>query len=258
MGIVNVTPDSFSDGGAYFDVHKAHRHAMQLIEDGADVIDIGGESARPGAEAVSLKEELHRILPVIQSIRKVSDVCISVDTCKPEVMKAAVDVGASMINDITALRSPGSLNTVADLNVPVCLMHMQGTPRSMQEQPNYPNGLVEEINTFFMERIEVCLQAGIDRSMIVLDPGFGFGKSVDHNLQLLRNIKAFQAHHQPVLLGVSRKSTLGVILQKDVSDRLIGGIAIAAYALLQGIDMLRTHDVKETQQALDTIHWIVG
>ncbi|MDA9272164.1 dihydropteroate synthase [bacterium] len=253
MGVLNVTSDSFSDGGLYLDHDKAYERAQHLIEQGADLIDIGGESVQPGAKSISIDEELSRVIPVIERIRSTSDICISIDTCKALVMQEALSAGANLINDIHALTGDGALSVAAHFDVPVCLMHMQGEPASMQVNPHYTEDVVDVINTFFQERITACIQAGIARERIILDPGFGFGKSVQHNLILMNRLSAFQQHNLPVLIGVSRKSTIGAILKKTVSERLSGGLALAVFAALQGVAMIRTHDVDETNQALQMI-----
>ncbi len=258
MGVLNVTPDSFSDAGLFMGPSAALLRAEAMIQQGADIIDIGGESSRPGASAISCAEELSRVIPVIECIRTKHDICLSIDTCKTEVMKAAVAAGASFINDINALQGIEALSVVAALEVPVCLMHMQGVPETMQNSPHYVADMVDEINLFFHQRIEACEQAGIMRDRLILDPGFGFGKSVRHNLCLLKRLPEFQQHALPLLLGVSRKSTLGAILQKDVMDRLSGGLAVAIYAALQGVSIIRTHDVDETKQALQMLNAIVS
>jgi len=258
MGILNITPDSFSDGGCYTCPDHAYEQAMSMIAQGADIIDIGGESSKPGAVPVSCAEELARVIPVIERIRAVHDVCISIDTCKAEVMQSAVSAGASMINDITALTGEGALSMAASLQVPVCLMHMQGVPASMQDNPLYHQDVVDEINLFFQQRITTCLQAGIARHQLILDPGFGFGKLVRHNLQLVQRFAEFQQHKQPLLLGVSRKSTLGTVLQKPVGERMPGGVAVSVFAAMQGANIIRTHDVDETRQALQMLHAIVS
>lgn len=249
MGILNVTPDSFSDGGAYHAVDKACDHALELVKQGADMIDVGGESSKPGACEVPLDIELERVIPVIKQIRKCSDVCISIDTYKPEVMSAAVHAGANLINDINALRTEGALQVAATLDVPVCLMHMQGMPRTMQVDPNYPTGVLFDVLRFFADRIKACDNVGIRKEKIILDPGFGFGKSVKNNLQLVHQLEKFHVFQLPLLLGVSRKSTIGALLSKEVGERLIGGITLAVYAALKGISIIRTHDVEETKQA---------
>lgn len=253
MGIVNVTAESFSDAGAYLVLPKALEQAIALIDAGADIIDIGGESTRPGAVPVSAELELARVIPLIEAIRAQSDVCISIDTSKPEVMQAAVAAGANLINDIFALQSSGALAMAATLDVPVCLMHMQGTPQTMQKNPQYPTGLIPEIMQFFAQRIDACMKAGIHKKRLLIDPGFGFGKSVAHNMQLMQQLTEFKEFALPLLLGVSRKSTIGAVLNKDVDQRLIGGIALAVYAALKGVGIIRTHDVNETNQALQMI-----
>lgn len=256
MGILNVTPDSFSDGGEFLSVDKACERAFQLISQGADLIDIGGQSTRPGAQHVSLDLELNRVIPVIEKIRAYSDICISIDTNKPEIMDAAVHSGANIINDIYALRSKGALEMAAQLAVPVCLMHMQGEPHNMQHNPYYLEGVLHEVSQFFMERIAECERVGIKRNNIILDPGFGFGKQVKDNLLLVKNIDSFATFKMPLLLGVSRKSTIGAVLAKEVGERLIGSIAVAIYAVLKGAGIIRTHDVDETLQALHLITMI--
>ena len=250
MGILNVTPDSFSDAGRYFQLDTALKHARTLIAAGADLLDIGGESTRPSAEIVSLDEEIQRVIPLIERIRTESDICISVDTSKPAVMHAAVSAGAGVINDITALPSEESLQAALQLQVPVCIMHMQGTPRNMQERPDYPRGVITEINDFFYRQIDRCVAYGLRREHLVLDPGFGFGKTAKHNLQVMKHFEQFKCHGLPVMLGASRKNTLGTVLDKPVSERLIGGLALTTIAALKGAAMIRTHDVDETKQAL--------
>ena len=256
MGVLNVTPDSFSDGGDFLKPDLAVLRAQKMIAEGADIIDIGGESSKPRAEAVSSEEEIRRVVPVIERIRALSDICISIDTCKSSVMQAAVSAGASLINDIAGLTGEGTLDIAASLNIPVCLMHMQGVPRSMQDNPHYSTDIVDDINRFFQQRIDACLEAGIRREYLIIDPGFGFGKSVLHNLTIVRRLSEFQSLHLPVLLGVSRKSTIGAVLQKTVGARLPGSIATAVYAALQGVSIIRTHDVDETNQALKMVQAI--
>ncbi len=258
MGVLNVTPNSFSDGGLYLKPNDAYLRAEKMIAEGADIIDIGGESTKPGAIPISATEEIDRVIPVIERIRANSDICISIDTSKASVMKAAVTAGASFINDVSALRGEDALFTAQSLNVPVCLMHMKGTPPSMQAHPYYADDVVDEINDFFKERIEASTTAGISCTSIILDPGFGFGKSVKHNLHVIKNLQQFLKHDRPLMLGVSRKSTIGEVLQKEVTSRLSGGIAIAVYAMLQGVAIIRTHDVDETNQALQMIDAIVS
>ncbi len=255
MGILNVTTDSFSDGGLYRSLHQALSRADIMVEQGADILDIGGESSRPGAAPVSVDEELARIIPVIEGIRAKTDICISVDTHKPAVMREAIKAGASWINDITALQTPGALEMVAVLKTPVCLMHMQGKPNNMQEAPQYTN-VIDEINTFFAQRIQACLDAGIAREMIILDPGFGFGKTVQHNLSLTKKLNHFCKHKLPILLGTSRKQTIGYLLNQDTDGRLAGGLGLTTYAAIQGASIIRTHDVLETKQALTILEHI--
>jgi dihydropteroate synthase len=249
MGVLNITPDSFSDGGFYFAPEKAVDRAARLIDQGADILDIGGESTRPGAEAVSLDEELSRVIPVIEEIRSHFDVEISIDTSKAEVMTAAVNAGATMINDVYALRKEGTLEAAAETDVPICLMHMQGTPETMQNAPQYEN-LFNEINVFFRERVATCEIAGIDKERLILDPGIGFGKTHQQNLQLLANLKLLKGLGQQLLVGVSRKSVIGKILDKPIEERLIGSVIAAALAAWQGASILRVHDVRETADAL--------
>lgn len=250
MGVLNVTSDSFFDGGKFISMDKACEHAFNLITQGVDIIDIGGESTKPGAVQVPLDTELNRIIPVIEQIRLHSDICISIDTYKPEAMEAAVLAGANIINDIYALQKDGALAMAAKLAVPVCLMHMQGQPHNMQQNPKYPNGVMMELMQFFVERINACDIAGINKKHLILDPGFGFGKLVQDNLHLIYNLDNLKYFNLPILLGVSRKSTIGAVLGKEVSERLIGSISIAVYAALKGVGILRTHDVNETNQAL--------
>nr|WP_276559050.1 dihydropteroate synthase [Fluoribacter dumoffii] len=256
MGILNVTPDSFSDGGQFLSLGRACEHAFHLVSQGADLIDVGGQSTRPGAQTVPIDVEIKRVVPVIEQIRAASDICISIDTNKPEVMEAAVNAGANFINDVYALRTPGALEIAAKLAVPVCLMHMQGEPHNMQHEPHYPKGVLVEITRFFAERIAACERAGIKKSNLILDPGFGFGKQVQDNLLLVKNLDSFATFGMPLLLGVSRKSTIGAVLAKGVGERLIGSIAVAVYAALKGAGIIRTHDVDETNQALHMIAMI--
>lgn len=257
MGILNVTTDSFSDGGCYYALDDAYRQAERMISEGADIIDIGGESTRPGASSVSLDEELSRVIPIIEKIFANTGHCISIDTSKPEVMSAAVSAGAAMINDILALRAPGALKTAAELGVPVCLMHMLGKPETMQQHPDYPQGVVAGIQQFFVERLEACRLAGVSHEHIIIDPGFGFGKTVEHNLQLLKALDAFQELNLPVLIGVSRKSTIGALLSKQTDERLYGSLAMAAYAAMKGVSIIRVHDVDETNQVLSVTNAVL-
>ncbi len=248
MGIVNVTPDSFSDGGHHMTTADAVAHARQLIDDGADILDIGGESTRPGAATVNEQEELDRVLHVIESLRGIS-VPISIDTYKPGVMRAALAAGASMVNDINALQAEGALAVVAGSDAAVCLMHKQGKPETMQQRPEYQN-VTDEVSAFLRERMAVAEAAGIARKRIVIDPGFGFGKTLGHNLDLLRGLAAFGALGVPVLAGVSRKSMLGAITGREVSDRMAASVAAALLAVQRGASIVRVHDVRETVDAL--------
>jgi len=248
MGIVNVTPDSFSDGGRFASTALAITHAQQLIKDGADILDIGGESTRPGAAEVSEQEELDRVLPVIEGLRGIS-VPISIDTCKPQVMRAALAAGASMVNDINALLEEGALDAVAGSGAAVCLMHKQGVPQTMQQQPHYID-VIAEVSAFLRDRIVAAEAAGIARDRIVIDPGFGFGKTLAHNLDLLRELETFCALGVPVLAGLSRKSMLGAITGRDVNERLAASVAAALLAVQRGAAIVRVHDVRETVDAL--------
>lgn len=245
MGILNITPDSFSDGGFFIDRDKALNHARAMVDAGAAIIDIGGESTRPGAAAVSEQQELDRIIPVIEALRDLP-VPLSVDTSKPAVMAEAVAAGAGLINDVRALREEGALETAASLGVPVCLMHMLGQPRSMQKNPQYRH-VVTEVRDFLAARVAACEQAGLSRDRILLDPGFGFGKTPAHNLRLVRELPALAALDCPLLVGVSRKSTIGAILDdRPVDGRLAGSLALAAVAVMNGAAVIRAHDVAET------------
>ena len=248
MGIVNVTPDSFSDGGRHISAADAMAHARQLIADGADILDIGGESTRPGAAIVSEQEELDRVLHVIEGLRDTS-VPISIDTYKPEVMRAALAAGASMVNDINALQAAGALQAVAGSDAAVCLMHKKGMPQTMQEQPQYRD-TVAEVTDFLRDRIAVAEAAGISRDRILIDPGFGFGKTLAHNLSLLRSLEAFHALGVPLLAGLSRKSMLGAITGRAVGDRMAASVAAALLAVQHGASIVRVHDVRETVDAL--------
>jgi dihydropteroate synthase len=245
MGILNVTPDSFSDGGQFDSVDAALIQARQMIADGAKMIDIGGESTRPGAQPVSAEDEITRVVPVIQALRKEFDGVISIDTNKAQVMSAAVNAGADMINDVCALQQSGALETAASLNVPVCLMHMQGEPRTMQDNPTYES-VVGDVYDFLQQRIDSCVQAGISIDRIMVDPGFGFGKSLEHNYQLLKHLNKFQYLNVPVLAGMSRKSMIGKLLDRDTPERLAGSLACAMLACVKGASILRVHDVAET------------
>ncbi len=249
MGVLNITPDSFSDGGDFFSPDLAVERARSMVEDGADIIDIGGESTRPGAAAVPLDEELRRVIPVIEALQSSITVPISIDTRKPEVMRAAVAAGAGLINDVNALQAGGALEAAAGLDVPVCLMHMQGDPETMQDAPVYRD-VVTDVGDFLEARVDACLEAGIARERILLDPGFGFGKSVEHNLQLLRHLDRLVARGFPVLVGLSRKSLIGKLLDLPVDQRLAPSIALAVLAVWQGAAIVRAHDVRATSEAI--------
>lgn len=250
MGIVNITPDSFSDGGAHFDVEAAVAHGLALVAEGADILDIGGESTRPGADAVPLEEELRRTVPVIERLASETRVPLSIDTFKPEVMRAAVAAGAGMINDICGLRSEGALEAAAELGVPVVLMHMLGEPRSMQDAPSYDD-VVGEVHRFLAERIFAAEMAGIPRSRIVADPGFGFGKTTAHNMTLLAQLERFGELGVPVLAGLSRKRSIGEITGRDMpQQRVYGSVAAHLLAAQRGAKILRVHDVAATVDAL--------
>ncbi|MEI2742410.1 MAG: dihydropteroate synthase [Candidatus Competibacter sp.] len=249
MGVLNVTPDSFSDGGRYLKLDDARRRAEAMAAEGAAIIDIGGESTRPGAAAVSIQEELDRVLPLVERLSGALAVPISVDTSKPELMRAAVAAGAGLINDVRALRAPGALEAAAAAGVPVCLMHMRGEPGDMQHAPRY-NEVVTEVRDFLAERLRLCEAAGIPRERILVDPGFGFGKSLAHNLSLLRHLDRFLDLAAGVLIGVSRKSMIGALLDAPAGERLSGSLAAAVIAAWQGARVIRAHDVRETVQAL--------
>ncbi|MDT8439957.1 MAG: dihydropteroate synthase [Wenzhouxiangellaceae bacterium] len=253
MGILNVTPDSFSDGGRYAEVDAALAQARQMAADGAQLIDIGGESTRPGAEPVSADAEIARVLPVIRAIGEEMELPISIDTMKPEVMRAAVAAGAAMINDVNGLRAPGALEAAAELGVPVCMMHMQGEPRTMQQAPTYAD-VVEDVMAWFRNRIAACEAAGIERRNLIVDPGFGFGKTLAHNLALLRELGRFKALDLPLLVGISRKSMLGRITGHErPEDRLAASVAAAVLAVERGASIVRVHDVQATVDAMRVV-----
>lgn len=248
MGIVNVTPDSFSDGGLCASTERALAHAARLIEEGADWLDVGGESTRPGSAPVDVEEELRRIIPVVEALVSLN-VPISVDTSKPEVMRAAIASGAAMINDVNALRAPGGLQAVSDGGVTACLMHMQGDPRSMQTNPQYDD-VAGEVKDFLRHRLEAAEAAGIPRERLVIDPGFGFGKNQGHNIELLRHLEGFLDLRVPVMVGLSRKSMLGKITGNEVGERVFASVAAALLAVAKGARIVRVHDVKATRDAL--------
>ncbi|ARO87078.1 dihydropteroate synthase [Nitrosospira lacus] len=248
MGIINVTPDSFSDGGLYASTESALRHAARLIEEGADLLDIGGESTRPGGIPIGVQEELHRIISVVRALTSMN-IPVSVDTSKPEVMRAAIEAGAVMINDVNALRAPGALKAIVEGGVAACLMHMRGDPLSMQVNPRYDD-VVAEVKDFLLQRLNAAQAAGIPREKLVIDPGFGFGKTLDHNIELLRHLDRFMDMGVPVLVGLSRKSMLGKITGTEVGDRIHASVAAALLARAKGARILRVHDVKATRDAL--------
>jgi dihydropteroate synthase len=252
MGIVNVTPDSFSDGGQYISTEAAVTHALALIDEGADILDIGGESTRPNAKPVSLDEELDRVIPVIMALSKQINVPISIDTYKPKVMHAAIEAGASIVNDVRALQEEGALEVVANSNAGVCLMHMQGKPQTMQINPQYQN-VLSEVNAFLADRLQITIKAGIGIDRILLDPGFGFGKTRAHNILLIQQLEYFAELGQPLLVGLSRKSVLGQVAGGDVNERLYASIAASTIAAMKGAKILRVHDVKETKEALKVV-----
>jgi dihydropteroate synthase len=263
MGIVNVTPDSFSDGGKFSNAHLAIEHALKLAQEGASILDIGGESTRPNATPVGLQEELDRVIPVIEALvkqfkqDKQINIPISIDTYKPQVMQAAIAAGASMVNDVRALQEAGALDVVAKSNVGVCLMHMQGTPQTMQNNPHY-NDVVSDVKAFLAARLQASIDAGIGRDRILLDPGFGFGKTREHNITLIQQLESFATLGQPLLVGLSRKSVLGQIssgqvMGNDVDARLYASIAASVIAAQKGAKILRVHDVNATVEALKVL-----
>ncbi|MFQ5760949.1 MAG: dihydropteroate synthase [Acidiferrobacterales bacterium] len=249
MGVLNLTPDSFSDGGLFMSRDQAVSHALKMANEGADIIDVGGESTRPGAQTTSVQEELDRVLPVIEALRRELEIPISIDTSKPQVMREAVSAGAGLINDVRALREDNALTTAAALDVPVCLMHMQGEPRSMQTNPIYED-VVVEVRDFLSTRRQACLDAGIDEKKILIDPGFGFGKNLEHNLELLRNLSELKSVGAPVLVGLSRKSMIGKAIGLPVDKRLHASVALAILAVRNGANIIRLHDVAATREAV--------
>ncbi len=252
MGIVNVTPDSFSDGGRYHSVERAVAHAQALVDAGADILDVGGESTRPGAAPVSVEEELARVIPVVEQLASLN-IPVSVDTRKPEVMAAAIAAGASMINDVTGFSDPKAQAIVAEAEVGVCVMHMQGTPETMQKNPHY-HDVVAEVSDYLANQAEILKTAGVEAHRIAIDPGFGFGKTLTHNLQLLRGIKQLCELGYPVLIGVSRKSMIGQITGRTVMERTVGSVVAALLAVQQGAHILRVHDVAQTRDMLAVWH----
>jgi dihydropteroate synthase len=249
MGVLNVTPDSFSDGGRFLDRDAALAQAQRLVDQGAAIIDVGGESTRPGASPAGISEELERVIPVIEALRRDSQVFISVDTSKPEVMSAAVAAGADIINDVRALAETGAVEAAAGSGAGICLMHMQGEPRTMQDAPHYDN-VVEDVSAFLAARMRACREAGIDAARLTVDPGFGFGKRLGDNLALLRNLSALESLGVPIAVGLSRKSMLASLTGRAVDDRLAGSVSLAAIAVLHGARIVRAHDVAATRDAV--------
>jgi dihydropteroate synthase len=256
MGILNTTPDSFSDGGRFTAPSVAIMHAEQMVAAGAAIVDVGGESTRPGAQDVGEQDEIDRVVPVIEAIRSALDVAISVDTSKPGVMRAAVAAGATMINDVRALRDEGALEAAAELQQAVCLMHMQGQPRTMQQDPQY-HDVVADVIQFLRERVSECTQAGIAKELLVIDPGFGFGKTPEDNIELLANLRQLQEIGPPLLIGVSRKSTLGMLTGREVDERQPASVAAAVLAVDRGASIVRAHDVAETVDALQVARAVI-
>jgi dihydropteroate synthase len=257
MGVLNITPDSFSDGGAFVAPEAALAHARTLREEGADIVDVGGESTRPGARAVGAQEEMDRVVPIIEALAARLDVVVSVDTSKPQVMREAVRAGAGLINDVYALRQADALSTAAALRVPVCLMHMQGEPGTMQRNPIYRD-VVGEVDEFLAERVSACLQAGISAERILIDPGFGFGKLLAHNLALLKDLRYLRRHRLPIVVGLSRKGMIGQITGAEMGERAYGSAAAALLAVQQGASIVRVHDVRATREALAVLAAVSG
>lgn len=255
MGILNVTPDSFHDGGRFDTKKQAVNRALEMIDEGADIIDIGGESTRPGSERISTREEKERVVPVIKEISDLADVPISIDTYKPEVAEAAVNAGADIVNDVFGLRTKGMSEKISELDVPVIIMHMQGRPKTMQKDPTYED-VITDISSFFLERVEAAVEAGIDSDKIILDPGIGFGKKLKHNLEILCRLEEFNSLGFPILLGVSRKSFLGDILNKPSEKRLFGSLAVASLAVEKNVRVLRVHDISQTLDIIKTVNSI--
>ena len=257
MGILNITPDSFSDGGRFEHLDAALAGARRMRDEGAAIVDVGGESTRPGAQPVAAAQECARVIPVIEAIRSELGMAVSIDTSKPEVMEAAIGAGATMINDILALRADGAVEAARDLQVPVCLMHMQGLPRSMQENPRYED-VVSEVREFLLGRIDACVTAGMDENKIIIDPGFGFGKTLQHNLALLANLGVLVDTGYPVLAGLSRKSMIATMLGRAVDERVSASAALALIAVQKGASLVRVHDVAETADALAVAARVAG
>jgi dihydropteroate synthase len=250
MGVLNVTPDSFSDGGAWRDPARAADHALAMVAAGADLIDVGGESTRPGASGVTVEEELDRVLPVIEALATTCPVPVSVDTSAPQVMRAAAGAGAQLVNDVRALQRPGALEAVAELGLAACLMHMRGEPGTMQTAPSYPRGVISEVHDFLAGRLAACAAAGIAEERLLVDPGFGFGKTLDDNLALLAGLGELHALQRPLLVGLSRKSMIGALLDAPPERRVHGSVAAALLAVERGARVVRVHDVAATVEAL--------
>ncbi|RJQ32744.1 MAG: dihydropteroate synthase [Actinobacteria bacterium] len=257
MGILNITPDSFSDAGKYFNQQKAINHALEMVNSGADIIDIGGESTRPGSVAVSLEEELQRVIPAIKAIKSSVDIPISIDTSKPQVAKQAIEAGVDMVNDVAGLRDRELMKVVAEANIPTCIMHMQGKPRVMQDNPKYDD-VVGDIKKFLSMQAQSAIEAGLDSKNITIDPGIGFGKTLEHNLEILRRLKEFKDAGYPILIGPSRKSFIGAITGKEVEERVWGTQASVACAILGGADIIRVHDVAEMKEVATVTDAIIG
>ncbi|EIF2701814.1 MULTISPECIES: dihydropteroate synthase [Vibrio] len=252
MAILNVTPDSFSDGGKYNSIELALAQVDKMIKAGVSIVDVGGESTRPGAPDVSLEEELRRVVPVIKAIREKYDVWISVDTSKAEVMRQAIDAGADLINDIRSLQEPGALEVAAEANLPICLMHMKGQPRTMQVDPHYDD-LMGDVSAFLEERIAACEAAGIDKSQLILDPGFGFGKTIEHNYHMLAHLEKFHEFGLPILAGMSRKSMVFKLLDKPAAECTNASVVCATIAAMKGAQIIRVHDFEETIEAMKVV-----
>lgn len=255
MGILNVTPDSFSDGGKYNTLENAMEQVARMIQSGVTIIDIGGESTRPGAPDVALEEELQRVIPVIKAIRAKYDVWISIDTSKAEVMRQAAEAGADLINDVRALQEPGALEVAAESGLPICLMHMQGQPRTMQSNPHYED-LVKEVGEFLQERIDACEKVGIKREQLILDPGFGFGKTLEHNYHMLAHLDAFHEFGLPILAGMSRKSMLFKLLDKAPAECVAASVSCATIAAMKGAQIIRVHDFEQTLDAMKIVSMV--
>ncbi len=261
MGILNVTPDSFSDGDQLFSQNRLNHSKLlsrinTLSSEGVDIIDVGGESTRPGAMLISTQEELERVIPAVEFIQKTSDILISVDTSNADVMKAAIAAGAHVINDVRAFSQPNALDVVATSDVGICIMHMQGTPQTMQNKPAYEN-VTKNVFNFLTERVNTCLAAGITADRLMIDPGFGFGKTLEHNLQLMRELESFKTLQLPILIGVSRKRMIGDVLNKPVGQRLYGGLGLAAMAIINGANIIRTHDVGPTVDVIKMMQAVI-